>query len=69
MKIDNLILVVTIFNKIHKEYLELENLLKYDNFGWAFVFSKLTIETLKQGMKYVQSYELRHQNDVSYVRI
>ena len=32
------------------------------------VCSKLTIETLKQGMKYVQSYELRHQNDVNDVK-
>ena len=31
--------------------------------------SKLIIETLKQGIKYVQSYELRHQNDVNNVKI
>ena len=48
---------------------EPENLLKHENFRWAFACSKLAIETLKQGMKYVQSYELRHQNDVNDVKI
>ena len=44
-------------------------MLKHENFRWAFVCSKLTIETLKQGMKYVQSYKLRHQNNVNDVKI
>ena len=30
----------------------------------AIKCSKLTVETLKQGMKHVQSYQGRHQNDV-----
>ena len=29
----------------------------------AFTCSKLTIETLEQGVKYVQSLQQRHQND------
>ena len=29
--------------------------LKHENFRWAFACSKLTIETLKYGVKYVQS--------------
>ena len=28
-----------------------------------FAFSKLTIETLEQDLKYVQSYQWRNQND------
>ena len=69
MKIGNLILVVTILTKYTWNISEPENLLKHENFQWAFAFSKLAIETLKQGMKYVQSYELRHQNDVNDVKI
>ena len=29
--------------------------------------SKLTVEALKKGVQYVQSYELRHQNDVNVI--
>ena len=44
-------------------------MLKHENFRCAFVCSKSTIETLKQGMKYVQSYELRHYEICSKSRI
>ena len=30
----------------------------------AFTYSKLTVETLEQGVKYVQSKQERHQKDV-----
>ena len=33
----------------------------------AFISSKLTIETLEQGVKYDQSKQYRHQNDASDV--
>ena len=33
----------------------------------AITFSKLTIETRKQGVKNVQSYQLRYQNDANGV--
>ena len=30
----------------------------------AITCSKLTIETLEQGVKYVQSYQKKHQSDI-----
>ena len=37
------------------------------SFQAAFTCSKLTIETRKQGVKYVQIYQKRHQSDVTGV--
>ena len=37
--------------------------LKYIFTHPAYTYSKLTIETLEQGVKYVQSYKKRHQNE------
>ena len=39
---------------------------------WFFFFAtqlKLTIETLKQGVKYVQSWQSRHKDDVIGVAV
>ena len=33
----------------------------------TFTFSKLTIETLEKSVKYVQSQQWKHENDVVYV--
>ena len=43
----------------------MRKLLGYDSlkFKLAFSCSKLTIETLEQGMKYVQSQQQRYKND------
>ena len=60
--------MVTIFDKIHKEYLGTWKFAKTWKFSMG-ICSKLTTETLKHGMKYVQSYELRHQNNINDVEI
>ena len=35
----------------------------------AITYSELTIETLERGVKYVQSYQLRNQNDAGVVLV
>ena len=44
--------IVFIFHKCH-----------FTSIQQTFTYSNSTIETLKKGMKYVQSKQLRHQND------
>ena len=56
-----------VFFELCYSYLTPSEHAKDEVFQLTFTCSKLTIETQEKGMKYVQSQQQKHQNDVNAV--